>query len=144
MKILVGFDGSEGSKKALKMARSLIYTCVVGEITVVHVQRKSPIKYASYEEVLDISDMDQTLKEVFDEAYKESQESIKYLENAKVELKIIKGDNPAQVLVDYAEDRAFDLIVVGARGASGLNKWRPGSVSKGIVDNCCTSVLVAK
>ncbi len=144
MKILVGYDGSEGSKKALEMARKLIYTCVVSEITMIHVEKKSAIKYAPYEEIVKMEDMENTAEEVFGEHYKEWTDSTENIENTKIELKIIKGDGPAQVLADYAEEREYDLIAVGARGATGLNKWRPGSVSKSIVDNCCTSVLVVK
>jgi len=144
MKILVGYDGSEGSKKALEKAKNLISTCDVSSITMVHVEQHSAIEYAPYGGVVKMGDMESTAEDVFGEDFKEMQIAAKTIENSDVELKIIEGNDPAQVLSDYAKEKEFDLIVVGARGITGLNKWKPGSVSKAIVDNCCTSVMVVK
>ncbi len=144
MKILVGYDGSEGSKKALEKAKKLISTCDISKITMIHVEQHSAIEYAPFGGVVKIQDMEKVGAEVFGDDFKEMQEAAQGFKNSEVEIKIIEGNDPAQVLADYAKDGNFDLIVVGARGITGLNKWKPGSVSKAIVDNCFTSVMVVK
>ncbi len=144
MKILVGYDGSESSKKALEMAKKLISTCDVFKITMIHVEQHSSLDYAPFGGVVKIQDMEKMGEEVFEDDLEELQEAAKRINNGDVEVKIIEGNDPAKVLADYAKDENYDLIVVGARGTGGLKKWRPGSVSKAIVDNCCISVMVVK
>lgn len=50
----------------------------------------------------------------------------------------------AQAVVDYAEKNGIDLIVVGTRGRSGLEKILLGSVASGVVTHAKCPVLVVK
>ena len=57
--------------------------------------------------------------------------------------KVESGD-PAAVIIDVAVKEAYDLIVVGSRGLSGVKRFLLGSVSDDIIHHAETSVLVVR
>ena len=81
---------------------------------------------------------------------KESQE---YLDKVKlkaneyaitIKTEIIAAINVAGGIVDYAEGKNTDLIVVGTRGKSGIKKALLGSVAANVVTYAHCPVLVIK
>jgi nucleotide-binding universal stress UspA family protein len=54
-----------------------------------------------------------------------------------------EGD-PAEVLIDVAQEENADLIVVGARGLSGLKRFLLGSVSSKLSHHAPVSVMVVR
>jgi len=54
-----------------------------------------------------------------------------------------EGD-PAEVIIDVAQEEGADLIVVGARGLSGLQRFLVGSVSSKLFHHAPTSVMVVR
>jgi nucleotide-binding universal stress UspA family protein len=54
-----------------------------------------------------------------------------------------EGD-PAEVIIDVAQEEGADLIVVGARGLSGLQRFLLGSVSSKLSHHAPTSVMVVR
>jgi nucleotide-binding universal stress UspA family protein len=54
-----------------------------------------------------------------------------------------EGD-PAEVLIEVAQEQDADLIVVGARGLSGLKRFLLGSVSSKLSHHAPVSVLVVR
>jgi nucleotide-binding universal stress UspA family protein len=54
-----------------------------------------------------------------------------------------EGD-PAEVIIDVAQEQAADLIIVGARGLSGLQRFLLGSVSSKLSHHAPTSVMVVR
>ncbi len=63
--------------------------------------------------------------------------------NVEVTCETAEG-NPAEVIVKKSKEGKFDLIVMGARGLSGLKKILVGSVSEGVVKNAACPVLIVK
>jgi nucleotide-binding universal stress UspA family protein len=61
----------------------------------------------------------------------------------EVEKHVREGD-PAQTLIDVAEENDADLIAVGARGHSGLRRFALGSVSAKLSHHAPTSVLIVR
>jgi nucleotide-binding universal stress UspA family protein len=61
--------------------------------------------------------------------------------DAKVEL--IQG-SPAEVILDYANENGFDVIVIGSRGLGGIREFVLGSVSHNVVQHARIPVLVVK
>jgi nucleotide-binding universal stress UspA family protein len=49
-----------------------------------------------------------------------------------------------EAIVNLAEDRKVDLIVIGTRGQSGFKKLLMGSVSSGVLSNAPCPVLVVR
>jgi nucleotide-binding universal stress UspA family protein len=72
-----------------------------------------------------------------------NKEAQKYLDNVKlkasekniqIKTETIASTNTAGGIVDYAEDKGIDLIVIGTRGKSGFKKMLLGSVASKVWD----------
>lgn len=61
----------------------------------------------------------------------------------KSEIEIVTGD-PAEEIVRLANIHHADLIVLGSRGLTGINRILQGSVSSQVVSDAHCSVLVVK
>jgi nucleotide-binding universal stress UspA family protein len=82
-----------------------------------------------------------------------NKEAQKYLDNVKlkasekniqIKTETIASTNTAGGIVDYAEDKGIDLIVIGTRGKSGFKKMLLGSVASKVVTYAHCPVLVVK
>jgi nucleotide-binding universal stress UspA family protein len=121
--ILVGYDGSVQSKKALKEAITIAKN-FSGFIKVVNVYEKGKKKEAEAAILVAEQDLEQE---------KVAHDSLLAL-----------GSNPAKTLVIMAKQGNFDLIVVGCRGLGRKVSILLGSVSKQVVNNAYCNVLVIK
>lgn len=61
----------------------------------------------------------------------------------EIELEIVSGD-PAEEIIRLANIYQADLIVIGSRGLTGVNRIIQGSVSSQVVEDAPCSVLVVK
>jgi nucleotide-binding universal stress UspA family protein len=123
IRILVGYDASVQSKKALYEAIS-IAKCFSGFIKVISVFEKGMIEKAEAS-VIEVK-----------EALKKDQITF--------EVELIPGSNPAKILEATAEKEKFDLIVIGSRGLGSTVSLLLGSVSRQVVSNTHCNVLVVK
>jgi nucleotide-binding universal stress UspA family protein len=123
VKILVGIDGSDHSKKALVEAITIAKK-FSGSIKVISVYKRG---------------MENKVEEILNEAKQT-------LEKAKVEYATtsILGTNPARALQHVASHEKFNLIVVGSRGLSSTASILLGSVSRQVVATADCNVLVIK
>ena len=123
IRILVGYDGSLQSKKALKEAIT-IAKHFSGFIKVVNVYEKSKKKEA-------------------EAAILEAEQSLEQEKVAHDSL-LALGANPAETLVIMAKQENFELIALGSRGLGRKVSILMGSVSKQVVSNAYCNVLVIK
>ncbi len=123
IRILVGYDDSLQSKKALKEAIT-IAKHFSGFIKVVTVYEKGKKKEAE----VAILEVEQSLEQ----------------EKVAHDTLIALGSNPADTLVIMAKQENFELIVVGSRGLGHKVSILLGSVSKQVVSNAYCNVLVVK
>jgi nucleotide-binding universal stress UspA family protein len=109
MKILVGIDGSEHSKNALKEAINIAKK-FSGSITAMTVHERA---------------MNEEAEGILDEAER-------LLKEGKIDysLSSILGSNPSRALVNTAKHEHFNLIVVGSRGLGSAASFLLGSVSR--------------
>ena len=123
VRILVGVDGSDISKKALAEAVT-IAKCFSGSLKAITVYKRG---------------MENKAEEILEEAKH-------YLEENKVEYttSAILGSNPARALQNTAGHENFDLVVVGSRGWGSKASILLGSVSRQVVANAECDVLVVK
>jgi nucleotide-binding universal stress UspA family protein len=119
-KILIGFDGSEASRRALDVAARLTgYGSLLSVVTVT-------------------LDGNGGVRGLLDEAHTRllgHQVTATYLERV--------GD-PAQELVEAARELETDLVVVGRRGEAVEGEPVPGSVSAEVVRTAPCDVLVVR
>jgi nucleotide-binding universal stress UspA family protein len=123
IRILIGYDASLQSKKALNEAITIAKR-FSGFIKVVGVYGKG------YQEKAETSviEVKETLK----------REKIEY------EIELVQGSNPAKTIETTAKNENFNLIAIGNRGLGNTASMLLGSVSRQIVSNAQCNVLVVK
>src|SRR5436190_21836681 len=135
-RIVVGFDGSEHARKALERAADLADGASVAVVAAADVSRlmRDPAGGASPVDPADAEARSAALAE-----------ARKVLEGRDVEAVYVEGHgNPADVLVQEAEESGADLIVVGTRGQNAAKRLVLGSVSTNVVHHAPCDVLVVR
>jgi nucleotide-binding universal stress UspA family protein len=134
-RIVVGFDGSDHSRKALERAAHL---ATGAELTVVCAAGISELsRHAPGETPVDPKDV---------EARTDALAAARsFLDARGMPARYVEGHgSPADVIVDEAEDWGADLIVVGTRGLHGGKRLLLGSVSTKVVHHAPCDVLVVR
>jgi len=123
MRILVGYDASIQSRKALHEAITIARE-FSGYIKVIHVHGRGMKEKAE----VNVIEVKEVLK----------QEKVSY------DVEIIQNSDPAKTLEITAKRENFDLIIIGSRGLGNTVSMLLGSVSRQVVSNAQCNVLVAK
>jgi nucleotide-binding universal stress UspA family protein len=151
-KILVAIDGSQESINAAGYAISVVKTTTTAEkhsseLILLHVM-PSEVKFGHASGILGMVPPEH--------AERMKQEAHKWFDKIRdridstwgtitVSTEIIStGTSPQAAIVEYAEDKNIDLVVVGTRGMSGFRKLLLGSVALGVVTYAHCPVLVVK
>ena len=131
-KLLLAYDGTEHSRRALEMAAVMTHK-FGASLTVVSVVPTHPGRAP-------IDPWDDT--EVHT---KELLEAGRLLREEGIEARLVEtaGDVPERI-ERIAADGAFDAIIVGSRGLSMLGRALQGSVSEHVAANADTTVIVAR
>ena len=133
-KILVGFDGSEGSEQALNRAMMLIDE--YGELIILAVV-PSPADKAF----------------VDDERYQKLKKKAKNLvSDVIIDLGehdyditgMVEEGDPAAKIIDISNKLQVDLIVLGSRGTSEIGNYLIGSVANKVVQYAAKPVMVVR
>ena len=134
-KVLVAYDGSAPSRKALDLARSIGEQDAGVELVLVHVVKLYSSGAAGV-------GMDTVFMADAEPVREELQQVADALLNP-ASVRLLKGSSPADLIVRCAEDEGCDLIVMGSRGQGGVKGYL-GSVSYAVVQGSPIAVLVAK
>ena len=137
-KILVAVDGSKASLSAGNQAIDLAKKHQA-ELTALYVV-PSDIRYGQG-----------NLKGVVMTAMERGQKYVDELKQNASETKIgvrtdvvMSTNSVVKAIVEYAEEKKMDLIVIGSRGISGLKRMLLGSTASGVVTYADCPVLVVK
>ena len=135
-KMLLGYDGSDESKKALE------YACDLGKKLGAEVDPMTVVNLPATAEGLVGVDVDRWEKEMNEQL----DEAIKTLESAGIpaKRKMIEFMDAAKALTDEAEKENYGLIVVGNRGLGRLKSLFLGSVASGVANNSKTNVWIVR
>ena len=143
-KIVVAFDGSMDSMKAVDLAGS-IASKYGSEVILVHVYPSPAVGFsaASGTPVPDFGSLE--------DAAKASGQGVlsNGLKNAgdrgvRARGELIEAPSVVEAIVSFAAAQNADLIVVGTRGMTGLKQLILGSVSSGLISHAKCPVLVAR
>lgn len=140
-KILVPIDGSKNSKRALLEARRYGEYLDDVEITILTVLKPDIPHYYSYLELSKPDDREQ-LTAAAEALVKESVELLGFPED-QVMTKIRRGD-PANEILEEAEEGAYNLIIMGSRGLGIFSRSFLGSVSYKVLSHTNINVLIVK
>jgi nucleotide-binding universal stress UspA family protein len=134
--ILVGFDGSEQSKKAADTAVALARSLDARILLLAVARPPEPATSVELGAVLDDA------KEHFEQAFIAVRDAAR---NAEVELQTdVAVGHPAEQIIHRAEQDKVDLIVLGRRGTSTFHKWILGSVSEKVLRYAHCPVMVLR
>src|SRR6186713_2210385 len=122
MRILVGFDGSDGGRDALELAR------VLAEATDASVLVATALPYGP----LPIP-YEQLEEEEAERAQPLLAEARERLSGLEVETRSFGGGTPAGVINDLAERERVDTIVVGSPHRGAIGRVLIGSVADGLL-----------
>lgn len=132
MRVLVGFDGSDGGRDALELTR------VMAEATGARVLVVAVIPYGPLPvpyEMLDEEEAE-TAQPLFEDARER-------LGEIEVETRAFGGGSPAGVINDLAEKESVDSIVVGSPHRGAVGRVVIGSVADGLLHGAPCEVMVA-
>lgn len=133
-KILVGFDGSEGSEQALNRALMLIEG--YGELILLAV-------------VPSLSDKTFVDDEIYQKFKKKAQTMISDVirdlgEHEFAVTGMVEEGDPAAIIIDVSNKLDVDLIVLGSKGKSELGRYLIGSVANKVVQYAHKPVMVVR
>lgn len=137
-KILVGLDGSDGSKKALSVAVNLA-SQFGAEVHSISVEEKLPHYAATMGEVLESK---QDAANYFRTLIAESQQSAR-ASGVTLHSHVMPG-HEVETIVTFAKERGFDLLVIGFMGHSKIFGRIWGSTSQNLTKLSPCTVLVVK
>jgi nucleotide-binding universal stress UspA family protein len=133
-KILVGIDGSEGSEHALNKALTLIDE--YGEIILLAViPSETPIVTLEVKKPKDL--------------YKQAKDYLTDISNNLLDqdyaiTTMIKEGEAASVIIDTANDKEVDLVVIGSKGSSKIGWYSLGSVANKVVQYAHRPVMIVR
>jgi nucleotide-binding universal stress UspA family protein len=132
MKLLVGFDGSDGGRDALELARLLATATGTGAlILTVLPYGPLPVAYAILEE------------EEAERAEPQFAEARERLAGIEVETRAFGGGSPAGVINDIAEREEIETIVIGSPHRGPIGRTLIGSVADGLLHGAPCAVAAA-
>jgi nucleotide-binding universal stress UspA family protein len=129
-RILLAYDGSEPSKRALEQVAELA-TALKAEVSVVSVipARPGPVPLDPWDD-----------KAVHDQALREAR---KLLTERGIEPALLEpAGDPARTIEHIADEGNFDMVVIGSRGLGMLGRLLQGSVSEHVATHAHQSVIV--
>jgi nucleotide-binding universal stress UspA family protein len=131
-KILVAYDGGEPAHRALDLAAELagVFDATVSVVSVVPVH---PGRFP-------VDPWDDTSVHA-----QELLEARRTMRERGIEVELVEpSGDPARTIERIAEEGAFDMIVVGSRGLSGVGRVLQGSVSEHVATHARSTVVIAR
>lgn len=138
-KILVGFDGSQGSWKALRLALTLARLNPGSEVWALSVLEGLP----HLPELVDEFNEERERQSVALKSLQREACAVAEGEGLSLKVQSVAG-HAAQAVVRFAEGGGFDLLVVGHSGHSGVWGTFLGGTAEKIVRHATCSVLVVR
>lgn len=132
MRLLIGFDGSDGGRDALELARVLgVATGARALVVAVLMSGPLPLSYA----LLD-SEESAEAGPLFEEARER-------LAGIEVETRAFGGGTPAGLITTLGEEEDVDTIVVGSPHRGPVGRALLGSVAESLLSGASRAVVVA-
>ncbi len=144
-RVLVPFDFSEASRKALQVAKTFVPQAPVdgqaspGSVAVIHVITPPPITAPG-----------RLLRGPFDEeraiaqGFTALREALTDAGVPEFEAHVRVASNPAEEIVGFAEREQTELIVISSHARTGFDRWLIGSTAERVVRLAPCPVLVLR
>ncbi|KKG31090.1 MULTISPECIES: universal stress protein [Methanosarcina] len=137
-KILIATDGSENGAQAInagmeiaRLSQGKVYALYVIDNTCYPAERSDPRWKTAMEEQFKTFGLELTA--MVEEAAKVAGVDVEF---------VTREGHPAEKILDFAEKKSVDMIVVGSLGKTDVERFLLGSVSEKVVRNAKVPVLV--
>lgn len=137
-KILIAVDGSRGGLSAARLGGELAEGRDA-EVILVHAVPLPPI-VPGVDQAISEESMDY-LEQTAEHAFRDAEVALASM-NVKAE-RVLGAGSAAEVVLEVAEDRMVDVIVVGHRGFGAMKRLILGSVSSKLAHHARCAVLLA-
>jgi nucleotide-binding universal stress UspA family protein len=145
--IVLGFDGSAEAQQAVQLLSKLSPT--TGRVTIVRVADQVPVPGHALVSSKVMATVREEVKRINAEKAAHARIETKHAADALKEAgwnvrTAMKAGAPLKALLTMVEEAGADLLVIGARGTSGLRQVLLGSVVEGALNQCPVSLLIAR
>ena len=146
-KVLVPLDGSGLAECTLSHVKNLFKDASVGAVTLLNVV-KVDLSWAvmgsdQYPKGIDINAIREPLF-IASRKYLADIESRLVSEGIKIKTESLEGTRPADTIIEYAQEKGMDMIIIGTHGNTGLKKLLLGSVAFGVLHQSHIPVLLIR
>jgi nucleotide-binding universal stress UspA family protein len=138
--ILVPYDGSESSKRALEFALDLanLYHASISIVSCLLIHpHVDPVMSAAYVETMKMQ------KDAIRDTLSELEPKLKQT-GVAYKTDVLESVSIIDVILSYSEKHGIDFIVMGSRGLGGFKKMLLGSVASGVSQHSKCPVLIVK
>jgi nucleotide-binding universal stress UspA family protein len=145
--ILIAVDKSGYKEKIISYAITLAKS-LAAEIIAVHVIDKSSLgatgDLLGYYRGGKIEEYEKAMKEVGQRLLAEVEATVRKNGNINITLDVLIDTSVANAIINYAENKKVDLILIGARGMAGLEKFMVGGVATKVINHAHCPVLAIR
>lgn len=138
-RILVAYDGSDFSKKAIGMAHDIALPDPITTLDIIYVV---PIPLLTDTQAADFKSITDMMMEDGKDLLQEAYDQVSDL-GSRVKTLLLTGTSAATEVLKMANTGDYDLIVIGSRGLGGIKEYM-GSVSHKVLHGTDVPVLVTK
>jgi nucleotide-binding universal stress UspA family protein len=137
--ILVPYDGSSHSKHAFKVALDMAkkYNSKLSMVNILDVTSKHLFNSKLWDKAM--SGAKNRITKDF-----ESFESVAKKAKVSFRSEIIESKSVTKTIVSYSKSKKIDLIVMGAQGTTGWDKFILGSITEGVTHRVRCPVLIVR
>jgi nucleotide-binding universal stress UspA family protein len=136
--IVVGTDGSPGAEAAVQKVIELVRGGGVAVHLVCAYPGQSALERIGMTARQEAADLRGVAADVL------ARDERRFVEAGFAVEKHVREGDPAHVIIDVAGEHDADLIVVGARGSTGLRRFMLGSVSSKLAHHAPSSLLIVR
>lgn len=136
-RILIAIDGSNNSKRAAKHAAWLASVNPTASIVALYVLNYDRTRTDVLEDA-EVEDLHLYRKELIEPIIGQFEKR-----GVKYEL-VIRHGEPGPMIVSYANENVFDLVIIGSRGLNSFQEMLLGSVSHKVAKRVTAPVLIIK
>ena len=141
-KILIPVVKSEYNNKIISFAIVLARGSGAS-ITAIHVLDKSTLGGIVDVFGLRVGEYEKAMRKHSEELLTEVQQIIEK-EGIKTSVKIIGNKSISQGIIDYAKESEADVIVIGTKGLTGIEKFVMGGVASSVINNAHCPVVAIR
>ena len=146
-KILIAVDISGYKGKIISYGITLAKS-LAAEIIAINVIDKSSLRVAAdllgYYKTGKIEEYEREMKERGEQLLAEVEAAFRKSENINVTRDVLIDTSAANAIINYAANKRVDLILIGARGMTGLEKFMLGGVAIKVINHAHCPVLAIR